>query len=161
MVLIYCPAQDKSQQAASVQRRGEVHVCARMFIYVTYTCVCLCVLVRMYVSILGQIGLNITQGIVRKTAWCHRYYTVNAVDLALRISACSSGLWHVHQGWFTDPTFVSKLWTVHRESKWSINTSSQISLLISYLLCTFYYFSRNIWDSFTVKWDKKRLLGSN
>lgn len=70
-----------------------------VFIYIT-----VCVRAHMYASILGQIGLNITQGIVRKTAWCHCYYTVNGVDLALRISLCR-GLWHVHQGWFTDPTF--------------------------------------------------------
>lgn len=31
----------------------------------------------------------------------------------------------------------------------STNTSSQISPLISHVLCVFYYFSKNIWGSFT------------
>lgn len=43
MVLIYCPAQDKSQQAASVQRRGELCVCVH--VHILDCCVCACVYV--------------------------------------------------------------------------------------------------------------------
>ncbi len=54
MVLIWCPAQIKANRLR-VYNAGEKSVCA-------------CSAGCMYVSILGQIGLNITQGIVKKAA---------------------------------------------------------------------------------------------